>query len=274
MEDSMYSAGLSIVIPFRNRKHCVDKCFNLLLRQFIDFDLEILIADLNSTDNSLNYIMKNYKDSRLSIYRHTRSKAFNDGKARNIGVLLAKYDLIFTFDIDNIILRRDYLQRIYDLWCISEKKMREKGGKPLRGHVIFSEFPIDFSMRPKKNGVIIRTTGSGNCVYHKDLFYAVGGYDYISFCGKGYSDMAFLLMAVRQGFFPIMDMLARNRLKNEWMINKKDKELPNNKKVGIGDVWESDISMRPVYDKLLGKKYINKVEIDFGELLTDVERII
>jgi glycosyltransferase involved in cell wall biosynthesis len=278
--------GLSVIIPYRNRLQCIDKCFEGLFMQEVPFPLEIVLVDHHSTDGSISYIYDKWpKIEGLSVYRYTPPAKFNLARARNIGIYLAKYDLVFTFDIDSILLRLDALANIYELWHLYEFQARvgrvadleQFATQPLTKTEV-----VDYeSSLYKKNGVVLRTVGWGNCVFHRDLFYQVGGLNHHKFKGKGYEDMAFFLIAFRQGYYPVQVWDMKNRRENIWLVNCKDHDLPEHLRVEMDDEWEGgcdEKAKEKSYRKfrLLVEKTpkVMRNDIDFNELIGNTEKIL
>jgi len=278
--------GLSVVIPYRNRRSCIDACFDGLFKQETPFPLEIVFVDHHSTDESIPYIYGQWsKIDGLTVYRYLPKVNFNLARARNIGIFLAKYDLVFTFDIDSILLRPDTLAYIYDRWHLYDFQAKIGGVSCLEQlaapHLTKSE-KVDYgSLKYKKNGLVLRTVGWGNCVFHRDLFYQVGGLEHNKFKGKGYEDMAFFLLAFRQGYYPVQMWDIRKRKDNDWLVNCKDHDLPKHLRVEMNDIWEggSDTHAKnksyKKFRQLVEKRpMVMRNHIDLDELIANTEKIL
>jgi glycosyltransferase involved in cell wall biosynthesis len=90
-------ALMSVVIPTYNHGDYIVETVNSVLNQGID-DLEIIIVDNASTDNTKDIIQKNLTDHRISYFQHKR----NIGAARNwrtaTGIASGKYLTVLSSD--------------------------------------------------------------------------------------------------------------------------------------------------------------------------------
>ena len=281
--------GMSVIIPYRNRISCIDKCLIQLLNQSVQFNLEVILVDHCSNDATIQFVTNNYtygsslSTGRFKIYKYTRNVGFNLARARNIGIHFASHDLIFTFDIDSICMRCDLLQRLYDDWHWFNRLAKEKGVKALEQfstpHLTKAE-KVDYNIPYRDNGVVLRTVGWGNCLFHKSAFNIVGGLDHNVFCGKGYEDMAFFLLVFRHGFYPVQDRYITNRKSSGWLVNMKDHDLPKNEGVEGDDQWECGNDERALkrsyrqFREIVAKSpTIMHNQIDLEELIVNTERI-
>ena len=244
--------GLSVIIPYRNRRHCVNKCLQPLLKQKTSFPFEIIISDHGSTDGSIEYIVKKYKDYIgtgkivICMYPYGEKLGFNLARARNVGALYSNYNILFTFDVDSICLNDILLERLHTNWFRLNWMAKFHGVRVLKAlapkHLTKAE-KVNFDNLPyRSNGVVIKTVGWGNSLFHKNLVFHIGGWAQETFTGKGYEDLAFFLLAFRQGYYPVQDFLTKNRKKNMWLHNRKDKELPPHMRVETHDMWEGGSS--------------------------------
>lgn len=122
---------LSIIIPIHNSEKYLRKCINSIVTQSY-YDLEIILVDNNSTDNSLK-ICKEYEnaDRRIKVVSESESGA---AKARNRGVNVATGEYITFVDSDDYIRQDAYESLINtikknncDLVCFSFNVVDEKG---------------------------------------------------------------------------------------------------------------------------------------------------
>ena len=93
---------VSIIVPIYQAENFIDKCIGSIIRQSYT-NLEIILVDDGSTDNSLS-ICKSYaeQDNRI-ILMHTDN--CGGAHARNVGLKHAKGDYIAFVDAD------DYLEQ-------------------------------------------------------------------------------------------------------------------------------------------------------------------
>lgn len=97
----MKTVGLiSVIIPVFNREKYIKECIDSVLRQK-EIEIEIIIIDDGSTDNSLK-ICKEYEERYSNIIVvHTENKGLS--AARNLGISLAKGDYIHFVDSDDFL---------------------------------------------------------------------------------------------------------------------------------------------------------------------------
>lgn len=101
---------VSVIIPVYNAEKYLVKCLNNIVAQSLE-DIEIIIIDDGSTDNSLN-IIKKY----CSKYENIKYKSkTNEGQAiaRNIGISMATGEFITFVDSDDYI-DKEMLEKMYN----------------------------------------------------------------------------------------------------------------------------------------------------------------
>lgn len=90
---------LTIVIPVYNLEEYLERCVDSITSQYFKDDLEIIIINDGSTDNSLNIANQlKEKDSRIIVFNSTNQGV---SKARNFGITLAKGKYISFVDADD-----------------------------------------------------------------------------------------------------------------------------------------------------------------------------
>lgn len=101
--------GVSVIVPVYNAENTIDKCVESILNQ--DYpDLELIIVDNASTDNTLQKVLKYQRDFSGSEYINRRqvkilSKTENQGVAhsRNLGARNANSDIFVFVDSDVVV---------------------------------------------------------------------------------------------------------------------------------------------------------------------------
>lgn len=97
---------VSIIIPTYNGLIFLKKCIPLILKQTYR-NVEIIIVDNASTDDSKNYIKNNY--SKVRVIENKENIGF--GKANNLGVKKAQGEIIFFLNNDTL-LGKDTLEKL------------------------------------------------------------------------------------------------------------------------------------------------------------------
>jgi len=236
--------GMSVTVPYRNRFKCLDRCLRPLLRQKTNFPFEVVFVDYGSTDDTLSYLCKSYSAEIASnklVLVHYPADAFNLAGARNVGIAFSNYPLIFTFDIDSICLSDTILQEVYDFYLDMEQKAKKniQDLEQYKPPLLTKNIPYTYDeYKYIPYGHIVRTVGWGNCLLHKDIFFAIGGLDHMTFRGKGYEDMAFMVLCLRNGYYLVQYPDVLYRKKNTKLVNFKDHELSPEERVETYDVWE------------------------------------
>ena len=88
---------VSVIIPIHNSSKFLDECIDSVINQTYN-NLEIIIIDDHSTDNSIKIINKK-KDNRIKIYKLVNDKGA--ASARNLGIEKATGDYICFLDSDD-----------------------------------------------------------------------------------------------------------------------------------------------------------------------------
>lgn len=88
---------VSVIIVNYNGKKWLKKCFDSLLNQTYK-NFEIIFVDNNSSDDSIDFLEKNYKDKRIKIIKNTENSGFAGGN--NIGIKEARGEYILLLNND------------------------------------------------------------------------------------------------------------------------------------------------------------------------------
>ena len=107
----MYNPKVSIIIPVYNTEQYLKQCLDSVCNQTFK-DIEIIVVNDNSTDNSFN-IIKEYadNDNRFVVINLTETKG--QGNARNEGLKIAKGKYITFVDSDDWV-RNDFVEILYN----------------------------------------------------------------------------------------------------------------------------------------------------------------
>lgn len=102
---------VSVIVPIYNAELYLNDCIHSILSQSLK-DIEVLLMDDESNDNSLN-VCKEYekKDSRIRVFSH---KNIGQGLERNIGIEKANGEYIAFIDADDM-LKPNMLEIMYEL---------------------------------------------------------------------------------------------------------------------------------------------------------------
>ena len=109
---------LSVIIPFHNAAKYIENCLNLLKKQTLKDDYEVLFINDGSTDNSADIFNKlNFDTARIRLINLPKSGV---SKARNIGINESKGDYVTFLDIDDT-----FSEEMLETYSINIKKYRK-----------------------------------------------------------------------------------------------------------------------------------------------------
>lgn len=97
---TLTSPLVSIIIPVYNVEQYLDDCINSIKEQTYD-NLEIIVVEDCSTDNSLQVLKPHLTDQRIKLIQHTHNQGLS--AARNIGIEAVEGDYVMFVDSDDIV---------------------------------------------------------------------------------------------------------------------------------------------------------------------------
>ena len=100
---------VSIVIPTYNGGEYFKECLQMIFKQKVQFQFEVIIVDSGSTDGTLDLL----KDYNIRL-KHVRPEQFNHGLTRNTGVQLSKGKYIVLMGQDATPTDASWLQKIWE----------------------------------------------------------------------------------------------------------------------------------------------------------------
>ena len=181
---------ISFIIPTYNRDKYIKKCINSILKQTIK-DIEIIIVDDGSTDNTEN-IINNIKDKRIKYFKRDN---YGIGSSRNYGIEKSKGDYVAFIDSDDYI-DEPFAEKMYekakkdnlDLVICNYYNFYKNGTKELITIPSFNNTNI------KDNKELLLTINYGPCnkLYKKELIKNIKYKEDIK-----YEDMPFVLECIK-----------------------------------------------------------------------------
>ena len=99
---------VSIIVPIYNAGKFLEKCLDTLVNQTLK-DIEIILIDDGSTDDSLN-VIKNYAKKYNNI-KYTSKENEGQAIARNIGIQMSSGEFITFIDSDDYI-EENYIEKM------------------------------------------------------------------------------------------------------------------------------------------------------------------
>lgn len=91
---------VSVIVPVYNVERYLDECLNSICQQTYE-NLEIIVVEDCSTDNSLTTLIRYLEDSRVKLIQHEKNSGLS--AARNTGIDAAKGDYIMFVDSDDLV---------------------------------------------------------------------------------------------------------------------------------------------------------------------------
>lgn len=102
--------GISVIIPCYNRERTLGLSIESVLNQLYDGNVEIIVSDDGSKDNSLK-VARKYVDNVILLSKPANCIDQGPSGARNRGLAVAKYDYICFLDSDDYFLP-DFLHKM------------------------------------------------------------------------------------------------------------------------------------------------------------------
>ena len=91
---------VSVIVPVYNVEQYIDECLNSILQQTYE-NIEIIVVEDCSTDNSLKTLAKHLNDPRVKLIQHKKNSGLS--AARNTGIDAAKGGYVMFVDSDDYI---------------------------------------------------------------------------------------------------------------------------------------------------------------------------
>ena len=89
---------ISVIIPTYNGEKCIARAIESVLNQHGNYDIEIIVVDDCSTDNTIKIVHESYPDVKIFT---TGMNSGGPNKGRNIGMKEAKGEYLCLLDQDD-----------------------------------------------------------------------------------------------------------------------------------------------------------------------------
>ena len=106
----MQNPKVSIIVPVYNAEKYLERCVNSLRNQTLK-DIEIIVVNDGTKDDSIKLIEENFNDNRIKIFNKENGGL---ASARNFGIKKAKGEYLFFVDSDDFI-ETDCLLDMYNV---------------------------------------------------------------------------------------------------------------------------------------------------------------
>lgn len=100
---------VSVIIPVYNAAALIDRCLDSVFAQLGNYNIEVILVDDGSTDNSVELIKRRREHDRIRLFQQTNS---GPAKARNKGITEAKGKYLAFIDADDYWLP-DFIDRTF-----------------------------------------------------------------------------------------------------------------------------------------------------------------
>jgi len=210
----MNTGKFSIVIPNWNGKHLLRKNLPQVLNAV--GDAEIVIIDDASTDNSVDFIKKNYSQVKLVI--HKKNKGF--AASCNHGVNLAKGEIVVLLNTD-VIPQKGFLQPIFE--DFSDSKVFAVGcgeASSGPGWAVFKKGMVELvkkKRQPKK--CFAFWASGGQSAFSRQRWLELGGFDTL-YRPFYWEDVDLCYRAWKRGFKIVWDPRSKVVHAHEGVISK------------------------------------------------------
>lgn len=221
---------VSVLLPTYNRAYILPGTIEGVIHQSFS-DWELIILDDCSSDNT-GKVCKEYIDKDSRIFYHRNPINIKQPANRNIGLSLAKADLVFFIE-DDLILEKDCVSLLIATFDELKNKMAVGGIMPR----LFSELEKDLKYKSCEPIIFNRFTGEmylnywiqcegvkevitahACTLYQKSAILEVGGYPeniYVGNCYREESDLNFRLLHHGYHFFYQPEALANHNVQQK-----------------------------------------------------------
>ena len=169
-DGSKENIRVSVVIPSYQPGDNIMHCLASVYDQTFDLSYEVIVVD-SSPKNPAGYVHDKYPDVRMF---HLEKRTLS-GRARSMGALKARGDVVFFTDTDCVV-DPNWMNR---LWKSFQKGYFVSGGSIVNGtpgsRVGTSEYLLEFNeMNPHANAGHVKALPSCNLAVKKEVFNDVG----------------------------------------------------------------------------------------------------
>ena len=152
---------ISVIIPVFNSSLYLDHCLSTVVNQTL-MDIEIILIDDGSTDDSLN-VIKNYAKKYNNI-KYTSKENEGQAIARNIGIQMSSGEFITFIDSDDYV-STNHIEHLYNIIITSQADMAIEWGQTFYEGAI----PIIDTLDGKKEVILNPNEALANMFYQKDF---------------------------------------------------------------------------------------------------------
>ena len=172
----MYKPKISVIIPVYNVEDYLEDCLNSVLNQTIIDDIEVIMIDDGSTDNS-RYIVEKYALDYDNFHAYHKENE-GQGIARNFGIEQAKSDYVQFIDSDDYLIPTD-CERLYEAIFTNDNDVVTSNVSKFTQNVIWKDVIFRNSFKNITRDIASTTidevpelvwdTISANKIYRKDF---------------------------------------------------------------------------------------------------------
>lgn len=193
--------GVSIIIPAYNAEETITECLSAIQNLDWDGNLEVILVNDGSTDNTANIASTFAKVGLISI-----SHGGVAARSINVGVHAASHDTVVIVDADAILMDRDWLKKIIP-W-FNEAAVAAVGGFAITANESLLGKAAGYYAEMRRNRAPIYTDvlGGVSTAYRRPALLEVGMYDETMVSGE---DVDISRKLVAAGYRLVLEKNAR-----------------------------------------------------------------
>jgi|GEM_PF-834500 len=172
--------NISVVIPAYNDAETLDRIIPAILNQKYDADIEVIVVDDRSTDNTIEIVKKHG----LNIITHDRNMGL--ASSINDGVKNAKHELVCVIEDDALLVDDEWFKKLVpylvlndDVICVSSPLILTKEVYNKLG--FWEKAMFGWEVKKEKemgDEVSVVEYSEGSCdIWKKDILLKIGGHD-------------------------------------------------------------------------------------------------
>lgn len=196
-----YAMKISIVIPNFNGQELLEKNLPSVIEASLNLKnniFEIIIVDDGSTDASVDFLTKNYKNQ-IKLIKHTKNRGFSS--AVNTGVRATKEEIVCLLNTD-VEPRNNFLEKATDLF--KEEKvfavsLNEDIYGPAKGYFENGFIQLGSKKRSNKTELSFYASG-GSGLFRKSIWYELAGLDEKLLSPAYWEDIDICFRASKRGY--------------------------------------------------------------------------
>lgn len=174
-----FNKKISIIILNHNNRNCILECVDSVLRHSNGYNVEVIVVDNASTDDSVKILQKQF-GKRIKIIKNSKNGC---SSGRNLGVKESTGKYLMFLDSDQFVNHDNWMDSFVELltsnndvgaigWAAGWIKKNKYGFSPTVDEYPYRSMPANMLARTD-----IDYLGSGGLFLNKKIFNEIGGFD-------------------------------------------------------------------------------------------------